>query len=141
LTSEADLATALATQLGGYWVLGTTVRTGPVRKASDVPATTGAVPHRAIFILETGGADDVPFLDGGTRTAESRVLLQAWVRSAPAEYDQGKADADAAWLALDKRPPAGYHEVRCLGSVPGYLGIDEKDHHEWSFSVLAKRCV
>jgi hypothetical protein len=141
VTVEADIAAEITTNLGVGFTLGGNVRTGPVRKPTDDQTITGAVPHKCIFCLGTGGIDDVPFIDGGAKGAEQRLTVQVWVRSNPKDYDGGKALADSVFLAIDKNPPTGYHEARALASAPIYVRQDDTDHHEWSINVLARRCV
>lgn len=140
MSAEADLALHIATTLGGPYVYGSNVREGPVRKPSD-DAVPGAVPHACVFCISTGGLDDIPFADGGAKTAEKRFTVQIWVRSEPLAYDDGATLAQAVFDAVDKTPPAGYFEARALASQPAYVRMDDTDHHEWSINVLLRRSV
>lgn len=146
MSFEKDLAQAIGADVvlaapPFSLVYGTSVREGPVRKESDNPLLTGAVPHKCVFVLGTTGITDEPWVDGGTRTGLKKYGAQIWVRSEVEDYDAGRALADAVFNAVDKVPPAGYLECRALNSGPAYVRKDAMGHHEWTINVILHQQV
>lgn len=132
-----DAAAAIATTLAASpssLTYGSNVRPGPLCPPDT--AGTKPVPERCVFVLQTMGLNDIPYLDGGSKTSEKRLGLQITIRSPRNDYDNGLTLALAVWAAIDKTPPSGYSEARAFGSGPGYVGKDSSGCHIFSINVI-----
>lgn len=112
-----------------------TVFIGPVR-----PAAPPAVPHQAIFVLETGGPAPTPYMDGST-TAWRRCRVNIRNRSAPNDYAGGRVSASSIWSRFQQSTSVtgGWVRVTCQQSQPMYLGQDAFGCHEWVTDVVLEK--
>lgn len=126
---DTIIAEQLVSVLGSPWALGTNLFTGPVRPAQN------AIPHQAIFCLDTGGPAPLPYLGGSSAPNYSRPHVQVRVRSVPGDFAGGLDLARNVAAALNKASLTGYAACLLQQSTPNYLGMDAADHHEWSVNV------
>lgn len=101
--------------------LGAPVYIGPAR-----PAAPPAMPHAAVFVLETGGLQPVPYMDGAT-TAYRRVRVQIRIRGEPNDYATARSRALTVWSAMQQTTSitGSYTRVTNDHSYPFYLGLDQ----------------
>lgn len=113
--------------------LGANVYKGPVR-----PAEPPAMPHKAIFVLQTGGYKPEPYLDG-TQTSYRFSRVQIRTRSEPNAYQAARDLADAVWTRMHQGDISGY--VRCTVEVsqPLAMGRDAFGCYEHSINVILEK--
>ena len=122
-----DIATQIATNLGGSYTLGTNVFAGPVRPSG------ATVPKRAVFVLTSGGEPSVPYRETAVPYTEKKApRVQARIRCDAEDFAVGEALAVSVRDAANFLPPSGYIECRAVESSPNYLGRDPEALHEWS---------
>jgi Bacteriophage minor capsid protein len=94
---------------------------GPAR-----PANPPAMPAGAVFVLETGGLQPQPYMDGAT-TAYRRVRVQIRVRGEPNDYATARSRALTIWSAMQQTTSitGSYTRVTNDQSYPMYMGFDQ----------------
>jgi hypothetical protein len=124
---------ALAKQLHGNLdvaaTLGANLFTGPLRTPNSDPTAGGGViiPAVAVFVLIVGGDPPVVLHDSD----EMIAYLHIYIRGEANAFAVGQALARATWRAIQRQPPAGYHETQCLTSEPRFTGEDDQNHYNW----------
>lgn len=124
MSVESDVRTYLAAAFSNERVF-----MGGVRMAEPP-----AIPHRGIWVLESGGPPPMGYMDGGAGTAwrPTRVLVR--IRGNAKEYASTKTLAEAVWEALWAARISTYH-VRCEQGAPLYMGRDALEHEEFVIAV------
>lgn len=125
-TPDTDVVALLTGSLG--LVAGTNLFAGPVR----APGT--GVPDKAVFVLATGGAPPIPYMDG-TLQDYQRSIVQIRVRSDLEDFPTGQTLARSVRDFLHKITGTSYTDIRVRETEPNYLGPDELGHHEWSVNL------
>lgn len=104
-----------------------TLHVHPIREKDDT------VGHKSVFVVMTGEANPIDFLDGSGNSSRTR-LVQVMVRSDPDEYQAGQTLTFAARDVLHLATLSG--KVGCrVFSGPWLLEKDNIDRYIWSFNV------
>jgi hypothetical protein len=133
MSVESDVRTWL---IGGGGVSSASYTfVGPMRKSGP------RFPVRAITIQEYGGLKPHGFLDGREQTYRQNDV-QVRVRGEPNGYIAGKADADAAWSAMNRPNTASFSSatvayviVEPMQSGPVFIGENDVEQPEWTINV------
>lgn len=132
ISIDEDIADVLAGSGLGL-VLGSSLFVGPPR------AALGAVSRGpCVFVLSTGGYPPIALQDGSGQ-AFSISTIQITVRSAADAFQLGQQLARGVRDTLDRRPPAGYVDLRARESEPNYIGPDSNDQHRWTLNFEASQ--
>ena len=115
--------------------LGVTTFIGFVR-----PAQPPMIPHKAVFVLESGGLPPQPFMDGST-TAWRRPRVNIRVRGEPNDYATGRDLANSIWSRFQQSTSVtgSWVRVTCDQSLPMFLGLDAFSCPEWSVNVTLEK--
>lgn len=115
--------------------LGVPVFIGPAR-----PANPPAIPHAAVFVLETGGMAPMPYMDGST-TAYRAVRCQIRIRGEPHAYQAARDRALTIWSAMQQTDSItnNYTRVTNMQSYPMYLGEDAFQCPEFTVNSTLER--
>lgn len=109
---------------------GTDLFIGP-RRAYD---PQGFMPHKCVFILQTGGLRSRPLKSTGVD--ERKINVQVWIRSdhigTPNAFQNGEILAQRILNTLDRRRLLGICDMRAISSHPISLGPDDDGHWEWT---------
>ncbi len=108
---------------------------GPVR-----PPAKGKIPDEAVFVMDTGGFEPTPCIDGATGDYLLFCNVQVRVRSCANDYCGGRDLAEEVIECLRKFPINGRF-AQIIGSEPRescpiYLGRSALEHHEWSMNLI-----
>jgi hypothetical protein len=129
MTFSADVRTFLSSASLGSPV----IFVGPVR-----PPEPPAIPHRVLFVLETGGWGPENYMDGGE--AYRQVRIQVRVRGEPNSFQSTQDLAQAVWSQIHQGNVSGYVRCVCEQSTPLYLGRDAQGCYEAVVNgMLSKR--
>lgn len=114
---------------------GVPVFVGPAR-----PANPPAVPHGALFVLESGGPPPVPYMDGST-TAYRKVRVQIRIRGEPNGYETARNRALTAWSAFQQSTAVtgSYTRITNDQSYPLYMGQDAFNCPEFAVNVTLEK--
>lgn len=156
---EVTLAQHLATNMtadaiveGVAATFGTDVYAGPEIEASPdgftatPPAT--AIPHRAIFVLQTDGLDSETATASSDQTRPQEFEKPIFDIEVRGDLDISGTDdayvaardlAEAAKRAIHCRPPAGWVECFVLGTRARYEGKDDRERHRFLLRVRAEK--
>lgn len=106
----------------------------------EMPYDRGIVPHKAVFVHQSGGYAIRPMRIGGTMVQEKHVRVKVIIRgSASGEigsYKDSKNLALEIYRFLNLNPPANYCDLQCTSSAPMYLGKRELGSHVWSINTI-----
>lgn len=126
---ELDLATHYADNVAGL-TLATNVFRGPVREVDGA-----GIPAKAVFCVESGGLPPQAF--NGETVQLKRVFVDVRIRGDKDDgYSGAKSLADSVFDTTKYASISGYIDVRRQQSAPTYIGRDQDDHHEFTFSTL-----
>jgi hypothetical protein len=96
-------------------------------------------PGLSVFVLDTGGPLDAPFIGGGK---SHRIhAVQVYVRGPRNQYAATMTLAKAVRAALHYATPTGYYACTCRESAPIYIGRDDYERHGFSINVELRRVV
>lgn len=101
---------------------------GPVRKPN------ASIPRKAVFVLVTGGASPLEFMDS-TSTSQRRSTVQVRVRGDAGDFSGGQTWARSVWSAIHANKPSGFVSCLVRESEPVFLGFDETECPEWALNV------
>lgn len=113
--------------------LSTNVYKGPVR-----PAEPPAMPHKAIFCMQSGGYKPEPYMDG-TQTSYRFSRVQIRTRSEPNAYQAARDLADSVFSRMHQAAISGYVRVTVESSQPLAMGRDAFGCYEYSVNVILEK--
>lgn len=130
MAAEEDVKAYLDTRS-----LSATVYCGPVRVAQPP-----IIPHRAVFVLQSGGYQPTPYMDG-TQTAWRTIRLQVRIRGEPNDYKTTRDLAATVWSSMQQPSSltGSYVRVTCDQSAPFYLGKDDLQCDEYSVNATLEK--
>lgn len=120
------IATIIATAVGSAapGAAGSYVFNGPARPD----------PAKAIFCLAHGGPAPIDYQSGASvQFAKPQVIVR--VREEAGSFRLAETLARSAHAACSSVAVSGYLDCRVLQSHPLYMGPDDQDRHEFSFTV------
>jgi len=124
-----DLATQLATDLGGSYTLGTNVFWGMVRDGAEV-----GIPDLCIFVVQTGG----PGLEswcGEAGNSGHRPSCQVVIRGNPRAHTAGAAVAELVKDAVHQMSLSGYVDVVVTTDI-SFIGMDDRERPRWTVNAM-----
>jgi len=125
MTPDLDLATHLAAQ--GIGTLGRDIFAGPMKPPSV------QINKASIFVIASGGAPPVPYLDG-SQSDFSAASVQVLVRGDAGAYGLAQIRARAALTAIQRASLAGYVATYVRNSDPIFIGLDDTEHPLFSIN-------
>lgn len=95
-------------------------------------------PANAVFCIPTGGPAAESFFG---QDPEQHHFRRVQVRVRDEVYSTGAEKALDCYDALRNAQPGAYSQVviiRSQGSGPAYIGLSDKERHEWSINVIVE---
>ena len=134
LAEEQAVAGWLRDNIDGVIGVDTAERALHVHRGPFRPAEPGVVVDPSVFVLSSGG-EDIRRRDW----REERPAYSLLVRSAPNDYDGGKALVDELERICNALIPPGFFDCHVVSGRAHYLRQDDQNQHLWSINIALKK--